>query len=140
MKTKTDLSESATNNYEWAIGPGLGTIRLRDLTRENVRGFFNTLTTLGDGGKRKVYVVLRAALNYAVDEKGLIVVNPAARLKQLGQKEPLAKRKSKDDFWTAEELLRTIRAARDDERTWLFTTLGRRSRAGRVLRHPMEKR
>jgi integrase len=126
MTTKTDLSESAVHNYEWAIEghirPGLGTIRLRDLTRENVRAFFDTLTTLGDGGRRKVYTVLRGALNYAVDEKGLIAVNPAARLKQLGKKAVPKKRKA-DDSWTADEVQRFLRTAQRTEYFPLFVTM-----------------
>lgn len=116
------LSASAAANYEWAIEqhirPALGTTRLRDLDRRRVRAFFSNLPTLGDGGKAKVYTVLRAALNDAVDEYELILVNPAARLKL--EKE---RRRAEIVAWTPEEARRFLKAAKTSEHFPLFLVM-----------------
>ncbi|HEY6325310.1 MAG TPA: site-specific integrase [Candidatus Cybelea sp.] len=116
------LSASAAANYEWAIEqhirPALGTTRLRDLDRRRVRAFFSNLPTLGDGGKAKVYTVLRSALNDAVDEYELILVNPAARLKL--EKE---RRRAEIVAWTPEEARRFLKAAKTSEHFPLFLVM-----------------
>ena len=83
---ESELSDSATANYGWAIDghirPGLGSTRVADLTRSQIKAFFGELPTLGEGGKKKVRTVLCAALNDAMEqEPPLLDHNPAARLK-----------------------------------------------------------
>jgi integrase len=121
IETKTNLSEKGRIDYEAAIEnhirPGLGRARLRDLDRKKVREFFANLTTvdepkrpLGPGGAGKVYTVLRAALNDAVDEHELLLVNPAARLKIKKESKPLDK-----GFWTPDEQQKFLRAAKEHQ-------------------------
>ena len=73
---------------------------------------------LGDGGKAKVYTVLRAALNDAVDEHELIPVNPAARLK-------LERERKRPEIaaWTPGEAKRFLRVAKTTEHYPLFLVM-----------------
>ena len=113
------LSESAAANYSWAIEghirPALGSVRLRDLDRNQIRSFFGRLTSLGDGGKGKVQTVLRAALNDAVNERGLLITNPAAGLRL-----PRSGAFSEIAVWNAEEAKRFLKTARGTEYFPLF--------------------
>ncbi len=113
------LSESAAANYSWAIEghirPGLGSVRLRDLERDQVRTFFGGLTSLGDGGKGKVHTVLRAALNDAALDHGLLLSNPAADLRP-----PKSRTFAEVAIWNADEAKRFLKKARGTEYFPLF--------------------
>jgi integrase len=113
------LSESAAANYSWAIEghirPGLGSVRLRDLERDQIRAFFARLTSLGDGGRGKVHTVLRAALNDAVLERGLLLSNPAAGLRL-----PKSRTFAEVAVWNADEAKRFLKKARGTEYFPLF--------------------
>jgi len=130
MITKRDaLSEKSALDYEGAIKnhikPGLGNIRLRDLERRQIRAFFGHLPTLGDGGKAKVYTVLRAALNDAAHEHDppLLAHNVAARLRL--DKTPGSKREQtpRAAFWTPEEMTKFLRVARSSPYYAMFLTM-----------------
>jgi integrase len=122
MGSKVGLSEKSRVTYSWAIEehikPGLGRITLRELERKHVRAFFLNLPTLGDGGKAKAYMVLRAALNHAVDEDELIAINPAARLK-------LEKERRRPDIkvWAPGELLCFLATVKKSEHYPLFLVM-----------------
>jgi len=130
MTTKRNaLSEKSFMDYEGAIRnhikPGLGNVRLRDLERGQIRAFFGKLPTLGDGGKAKVYTVLRAALNDAALEHDppLLAQNVAARLRL--EKTPSSKRKqtARADFWTTEEMTKFLRVATTSPYYPMFLTM-----------------
>ena len=78
---RTDITEKAQQQYEWAIPHienGLGAIPLATLDREDVARWIETLAAGGKLSKRSVQIcrtVLRAALSEAVDE-GLIPRSP----------------------------------------------------------------
>lgn len=82
---RTDITEKAREQYEWAIPhieSGLGAIPLARLDREDVATWIEALAAGGRLSRRSVQIcrnVLRAALNEAVDE-GLISRSPAARV------------------------------------------------------------
>lgn len=122
LDSKTNLSEKGRLDYEGAIEshirPGLGHVRLRDLDRKNVREFFANLRTkgndkkpLGEAGKHKVMVVLRACLNHAVDEDELLILNPAARLRlEKSNHKPRDK-----NFWTIQQQQTFLKTAKKHE-------------------------
>jgi hypothetical protein len=111
-------SDSSRANYAWAIEghikPALGTRRLRDLERDQIRVFFSKLE-LGDGGRGKVRTVLPAALNDAVAEHDLIAVNPAVGLK-IAETQTL----TEIAVWNAEQAKRFLRVAKCTEHFPLF--------------------
>ncbi len=78
---RTDITEKARQQYEWAIPHielGLGAIPLATLDREDVARWIEALAGGGRLSKRSVQIcrtVLRAALTEAVDE-GLIPRSP----------------------------------------------------------------
>ena len=113
-----DLSDAALANYTWAIEhylkPQLGSIKLHDLDRDRLRLFFSKLT-LGDASKEKVRTVLRAALQDAVTESGLIGDNPAANLRLRKTREP-----AEVAVWTAEQAKRFLKTAKGTEYFPLF--------------------
>ena len=82
---RTDITEKAQQQYEWAIPHienGLGAIPLATLDRDDVARWIEALAAGGRLSKRSVQIcrtVLRAALSEAVDE-GLIPRSPAARV------------------------------------------------------------
>jgi integrase len=137
MERKTNLSEKGRVDYEATIEnhikPGLGRVRLRDLDRKRVREFFANLQAvqregeprkpLGDGGRGKVYTVLRAALNDAVFEDEILTVNPAARLRlEKTNTKPKVK-----GFWPASEQRQFLKTAKEQQPfyfTLLVTMLG----------------
>ncbi len=114
---RTDITEKAQQQYEWAIPHienGLGAIPLATLDREDVARWIEALAAGGRLSKRSVQIcrtVLRAALSEAVDE-GLIPRSPAARVglprvvaKPVKEKETVA--------WTAEQVDRFLAATSD---------------------------
>ena len=114
---RTDITEKAQQQYEWAIPHienGLGAIPLATLDREDVARWIDALAAGGRLSKRSVQIcrtVLRAALSEAVDE-GLIPRSPAARVglprvvaKPVKEKETVA--------WTAEQVDRFFAATAD---------------------------
>jgi integrase len=131
MISKRDtLSEKAALDYEGAIKnhikPNLGNVRLRDLERRQIRAFFDGRTTLGAGGKAKVYTVLRAALNDAVHEHDppLLIHNVAARLrmgKSSGSR--AGQRPRSAEFWTPEEVEKFLRVAKSSPYYPMFLTM-----------------
>ncbi len=114
---RTDITEKAQQQYEWAIPHienGLGAIPLATLDRADVARWIDALAAGGRLSKRSVQIcrtVLRAALSEAVDE-GLIPRSPAARVglprvvaKPVKEKETVA--------WTAEQVDRFLAATAD---------------------------
>lgn len=114
---RTDITEKAQQQYEWAIPHienGLGAIPLATLDRADVARWIDALAAGGRLSKRSVQIcrtVLRAALSEAVDE-GLIPRSPAARVglprvvaKPVKEKEAVA--------WTAEQVDRFLAATTD---------------------------
>jgi len=114
---RTDITEKAQQQYEWAIPHienGLGAIPLATLDRDDVARWIEALAAGGRLSKRSVQIcrtVLRAALSEAVDE-GLIPRSPAARVglprvvvKPVKEKENVA--------WTAEQVDRFLAATAD---------------------------
>jgi integrase len=114
---RTDITEKARQQYEWAIPHienGLGAIPLATLDREDVARWIEALAGGGRLSKRSVQIcrtVLRAALSEAVDE-GLIPRSPAARVglprvvaKPVKEKETVA--------WTADQVDRFLAATAD---------------------------
>jgi integrase len=114
---RTDITEKAQQQYEWAIPHienGLGAIPLATLDREDVARWIEALAAGGRLSRRSVQIcrtVLRAALSEAVDE-GLIPRSPAARVglprvvaKPVKEKETVA--------WTAEQVDRFLVATAD---------------------------
>jgi integrase len=83
--SRTDVSQSGRQQYEWAAGhieAGIGAIRLDRLDRSDVAEWLDGLAAGGHFSRRSVEIcrtVLKAALTDAVDE-GLITRNPAARV------------------------------------------------------------
>jgi integrase len=85
LASRTDVSEKAKLQYEWAaqrISTDLGAVRLDRLDREDVAHWLESLASGGVYARRSVQIfrmVLRAALADAVEE-GLIRRSPAARV------------------------------------------------------------
>jgi len=82
---RTDITEKAQQQYEWAIPhieAGLGAIPLATLDRDDVARWIEALAAGGKLSRRSVQIcrtVLRAALSEAVDE-GVIPRSPAVRV------------------------------------------------------------
>ena len=114
---RTDITEKARQQYEWAIPHienGLGAIPLATLDREDVARWIEALAVGGRLSKRSVQIcrtVLRAALTEAVDE-GLIPRSPAARV---GLPRVVAKpvKEKEAVVWTAEQVDRFLDATTD---------------------------
>jgi len=114
---RTDITEKARQQYEWAIPHienGLGAIPLATLDREDVARWIEALAGGGRLSKRSVQIcrtVLRAALTEAVDE-GLIPRSPAARV---GLPRVVAKpvKEKEAVVWTAEQVDRFLAATTD---------------------------
>jgi integrase len=114
---RTDITEKARQQYEWAIPHienGLGAIPLATLDREDVARWIEALAAGGRLSKRSVQIcrtVLRAALTEAVDE-GLIPRSPAARV---GLPRVVAKpvKEKEAVVWTAEQVDRFLEATTD---------------------------
>ena len=114
---RTDITEKARQQYEWAIPHielGLGAIPLATLDREDVARWIEALAGGGRLSKRSVQIcrtVLRAALTEAVDE-GLIPRSPAARV---GLPRVVAKpvKEKEAVVWTAEQVDRFLEATAD---------------------------
>jgi integrase len=85
VASRTDVSEKAKLQYEWAaqrISTDLGAVRLDRLDREDVARWLESLASGGVYARRSVQIfrmVLRAVLADAVEE-GLIRRSPAARV------------------------------------------------------------
>lgn len=114
---RTDITEKARQQYEWAIPHienGLGAIPLATLDREDVARWIEALAGGGRLSKRSVQIcrtVLRAALTEAVDE-GLIPRSPAARV---GLPRVVAKpvKEKEAVVWIAEQVDRFLAATTD---------------------------
>jgi integrase len=115
--SRTDLSPSGRQQYEWAAGhiaSGLGAIRLDRLDREDVARWLEELASGGHFSRRSVEIfrtVLKAALTDAVDE-GLISRNPAARVPLPKQVAKLARVKEVD-AWSEAQVERFLAATAD---------------------------
>ncbi len=114
VASRTDISEKARQQYEWAIPHienGLGAIPIATLDRDDVARWIDDLAAAGKLSRRSVQIcrtVLRAALAEAVDE-GLIPRSPAARV---GLPRTVAKPvKEKDTVaWTEQQVDRFLAA------------------------------
>lgn len=117
VASRTDITEKARQQYEWAtthIAAGLGAIPLARLDRDDIAGWIAGLATGGKLSRRSVQIcrtVLRAALNEAVSE-GLIARSPAARV---GLPRTVAKpvKEKQAVVWTAADVDRFLAATAD---------------------------
>lgn len=115
------LSDAAHATYEWAIEhylvPQIGQTRLLNLNRQDLRSFFSGLT-LGAASKDKIRTVLRAALQDAVNEYGLLALNPAADLSIHERGSQRAVREI--SVWNADQAKRFLKVAKTTEHFPLF--------------------
>jgi integrase len=122
QKAADELSEAAAANYTWAIDryliPHLGQTPLYDLSREQFKAFFHKLN-LADSSKEKIRTVLRAALQHAVDEDGILFSNPAARLK-IHDPKRRRKRVKTVAVWNASQARHFLRTVKGSEHFALF--------------------
>ena len=117
VRSKTDISPRAREQYEWAAGHierGLGGVRLDRLDREDIAAW---LEQLGEGGalsRRSIQIfrtVLRAALADAADE-GLLRRNPAARV-PMPRTVRKAQRQREVDVWTELQVQQFLESCAD---------------------------
>ena len=109
---RTDVTDKAREQYEWAAGHitrGIGAIPLARLDREDISRWFDEVASGGKLSRRSLQIcrnVLRAALNEAVEE-GLIPRSPAARvgLPRTVAKPPKVKEL---EAWDADEVARFL--------------------------------
>lgn len=117
------------------IEPALGATRLRDLSLEQIRAFYATLTPTVE---EKVHATLRRALNDAVDD-GLLASNPAARAKRGRGKRARGRRRPEMAYWPADELATFLDAIETDRLAalWhLYAMTGVRRGEGLGLQWP----
>jgi integrase len=107
------------------IGPTLGQVRVRDLSRARIRRFLAGCFAQGlaQGTVRLTYTCLHALLNHAVEDE-LIGANPAAKLsRQLRLMTPKETRQEQIKAMEADQLrvfLQAIESHPRDRRHWVF--------------------
>ena len=80
--------------------PVLGSIRLRDLTKEDIQKYYNT-SSLAPATLLQHHAVIIMALNAAVEDE-LIPLNPALRIRNKPKLDQESS--SKDNYWTGEQV------------------------------------
>jgi len=98
------------------IAPGIGAIRIHDLTRKKVKAFYDRLNADGVGPRTvsKVHAVLHRALSSAAKD-GLVVANPAS----IDEDVPTYEAPAREPL-TPEQTICLLRAARGDRLEALY--------------------